>query len=670
MNEEERKMSKAANEASGTNEANKANGTYGTNGTVSQPQGKPLEPKTFLPKKGNYRGLIVYQKAECIYDITFYFAHHYFVERKDRTIDQVVQAARSAKQNIAEGCAAASTSAETEIKLIGVARASMKETLEDFKDYLRTRHLEEWSLDDPRTHQTQEFCKKHNRPEDYTKDIEKRSPETLCNIAITLICQYDVMMGRLLERLQKDFVEKGGIREQMTAARLGYRNEQKARIAELEAENAGLKARIAELERKVKELMGPMGLIGLIGPIGLMGLIRLMGLIGLMGLVSCSSSDDAVDNNPPAPVLTEVAISFSGSESQEEAVSNGGSNRANKTNRAYGTYGANRRAAGKPLSESGVKVFTVWGHKNLSYAAATGVYGTKQLVFPGYEVDWNSGSAATTTTNSNGWEYILTTKPDQTIKYWDFSAKAYRFFGVTGGLTGTDGTYGAPGTYWTSGTYGTYELTLSADASSKAAMDAAHYFSRLWFSTGDLENYPDKQFGKPVTLEFVKPFTRVRFLFKYAYPREGIKLSAISFKPTTVGDKIARKGTVTIHYPKEGAETKEWYTMAKDGTDAKELTAFTEDYDPEDDGKKYTETDEGWYVVLPNNTQGSYTLAVTVNGENKTAVVPEQYMQWLPGYSYTYIFKITNEGGVEIGWVEYAVTEWSEMEADHTVYNW
>ena len=663
-------MSKAANEASGTNEANKANGTYGTNGTVSQPQGKPLEPKTFLPKKGNYRGLIVYQKAECIYDITFYFAHHYFVERKDRTIDQVVQAARSAKQNIAEGCAAASTSAETEIKLIGVARASMKETLEDFKDYLRTRHLEEWSLDDPRTHQTQEFCKKHNRPEDYTKDIEKRSPETLCNIAITLICQYDVMMGRLLERLQKDFVEKGGIREQMTAARLGYRNEQKARIAELEAENAGLKARIAELERKVKELMGPMGLIGLIGPIGLMGLIRLMGLIGLMGLVSCSSSDDAVDNNPPAPVLTEVAISFSGSESQEEAVSNGGSNRANKTNRAYGTYGANRRAAGKPLSESGVKVFTVWGHKNLSYAAATGVYGTKQLVFPGYEVDWNSGSAATTTTNSNGWEYILTTKPDQTIKYWDFSAKAYRFFGVTGGLTGTDGTYGAPGTYWTSGTYGTYELTLSADASSKAAMDAAHYFSRLWFSTGDLENYPDKQFGKPVTLEFVKPFTRVRFLFKYAYPREGIKLTNISFKPTDGTKKIARKGSVTIHYPKEGKETKEWYTMAKDGTDAKELTAFTEDYDPEDDGKKYTETDEGWYVVLPNNTQGSYTLAVTVNGENKTAVVPEQYMQWLPGYSYTYIFKITNEGGVEIGWVEYAVTEWSEMEADHTVYNW
>ena len=124
----------------------------------------------------------------------------------------------------------------------------MQETLLDFEDYLRTRHLEQWALNDPRTHQIQEYSKKHNRPEDYTKDIEQRSPEALCNIAITLICQYDTMMGKLIDRLQKDFVEKGGIREQMTAARLGYRNGQKARIAELEAENAQLRARISQLE--------------------------------------------------------------------------------------------------------------------------------------------------------------------------------------------------------------------------------------------------------------------------------------------------------------------------------------------------------------------------------------------------------------------------------------
>ena len=242
-----------APKANGAYRANAANRAYEANGAheaheANRAYRAPLEPKPFLPKKGNYRNLLVYKKAECIYDLTFFFAHHYFVERKDRTIDQVVQAARSGKQNIAEGCAAASTSAETELKLLGVARASMQETLLDFEDYLRTRHLEQWALNDPRTRQIQEYSKKHNRPEDYTKDIEQRSPEALCNIAITLICQYDTMMGKLIDRLQKDFVEKGGIREQMTAARLGYRNGQKARIAELEAENAQLRARISQLE--------------------------------------------------------------------------------------------------------------------------------------------------------------------------------------------------------------------------------------------------------------------------------------------------------------------------------------------------------------------------------------------------------------------------------------
>jgi four helix bundle suffix protein len=205
----------------------------------------------FLKPKGDYKNLVAYKKSECIYDMTYFFAHHYFVERKDRTIDQVIQAARSGKQNLAEGSAAASTSSETELKLMGVARASMQETQLDYEDFLRTRHLEQWAIDDPRTRKIQEYSKTHNRPEDYMTDIEKRSPEALCNIAITLIHQFDNMMSRLLDRLQKDFVEEGGIRERMTAARLGDRNEQKVRIAELEAENAQLKARIAELEAQI-----------------------------------------------------------------------------------------------------------------------------------------------------------------------------------------------------------------------------------------------------------------------------------------------------------------------------------------------------------------------------------------------------------------------------------
>ena len=626
MNEEERNKTNGANRA-------------------------PLEPKPFLPKKGNYRGLIVYQKAECIYDITFYFAHHYFVERKDRTIDQVVQAARSAKQNIAEGCAAASTSAETEIKLIGVARASMKETLEDFKDYLRTRHLEEWPLDDQRTRQTQEFCKNHNSPEDYTKDIDKRSPEALCNIAITLICQYDVMMGRLLDRLQKDFVEKGGIREQMTAARLGYRNDQKVRIAELEAENTGLKARIAELEQKVKELMRPMGLIGPIGLIGLrglIGLISLIGLIGPIGLMSCSSGSEQPADNPPLPTTTEVAITFSGHEEEEQAVSRG----------AY-------RRAGTPLSEKAT-TFKVWGYKNMSENA--GDYSGLQTVFPGYTVNWINGSAASTTTNSNGWEYVAqqTSGDEQTIKYWDWGAKAYRFFAVTG-WSGTPpdppAAYEAHKTYGADKGNGTYEVSMLADASNATEIAAAPFFSHLWFSTGNVGDYPDKQFGKPVILEFLKPFARVRFLFNYSYAAEGVKLTDVSFRPTS-NSKIALKGSVTVSYSLTGTATKESYTTTPkaDPTAEEVLNAFTEEYIPEGTEK--------WYIVFPTLSQGSYTMHVTVNGTSKTAVVPAEYMSWKPGYSYTYIFKITEEGGVQVDLVQSAVTPWTDMEIDYTVYNW
>lgn len=100
-------------------------------------------PQTFLHHGGSYKNLIAYQKAECIYDVTFYFTHH-FLEKNDRTIDQMVQAARSGKQNIAEGAAAGNTSKETEIKLTNVAKASLQELLADYEDYLRVRDLQQW----------------------------------------------------------------------------------------------------------------------------------------------------------------------------------------------------------------------------------------------------------------------------------------------------------------------------------------------------------------------------------------------------------------------------------------------------------------------------------------------------------------------------------------------
>ena len=179
--------------------------------------------KSFLSPRGNYRQLIVYQKAECIYDITFHFAHR-FLEKGDRTIDQMVQAARSGKQNIAEGCAASTTSRETEIKLVNVAKASLQELLIDYEDFLRVRNLSQWNSNDQRYQQTRTVTAKHNDSAYYREAISKRSAETVANIAITLIHQTDTMLGRLIETLKKQFIQQGGIREEMTRARLSYRN--------------------------------------------------------------------------------------------------------------------------------------------------------------------------------------------------------------------------------------------------------------------------------------------------------------------------------------------------------------------------------------------------------------------------------------------------------------
>ena len=176
----------------------------------------------FLQQKGNFRNLIAYQKAECIYDITFYFANK-FLGKGDRTVDQMIQAARSGKQNIAEGAAAATASAETEIKLMNVARASLQELLIDYEDYLRVRDLCKWDINDKRSKQTRLVCSKHNDTAFYTEAIKTRSDETIANIAITLIHQTDVFLRKLIERLQDDFLQNGGIREQMTRARIDFR---------------------------------------------------------------------------------------------------------------------------------------------------------------------------------------------------------------------------------------------------------------------------------------------------------------------------------------------------------------------------------------------------------------------------------------------------------------
>ena len=178
---------------------------------------------SFLKQKGNFRDLIAFQKTECIYDITYYFAHKY-LKVGDRTVDQMIQAARSGRQNIAEGCEAGTTSSESEIKLINVAKASLQELLLDYEDYLRVRKLRKWDINEEKAVITRKVCSRQNDSAFYRDAITKRSDETICNIAITLIHQADYLLRKYLEKLQQDFLRNGGIKEQMYKARINRRN--------------------------------------------------------------------------------------------------------------------------------------------------------------------------------------------------------------------------------------------------------------------------------------------------------------------------------------------------------------------------------------------------------------------------------------------------------------
>lgn len=183
----------------------------------------PDEPSGFLPKNGNYQELLSYKKSEIIYDFTFRFCEK-FLNRGDRTIDQMVQAARSGKQNIAEGSKASSTSTEMELKLTNVARASLEELLLDYKDFLRVRDLDIWDKNSKEALYVRKLGKKTNESyETYRTYMDTRPSETLANIAICLIHQANYLLDQQIRRLEKDFLKKGGLRENMTKARLDYR---------------------------------------------------------------------------------------------------------------------------------------------------------------------------------------------------------------------------------------------------------------------------------------------------------------------------------------------------------------------------------------------------------------------------------------------------------------
>ena len=177
----------------------------------------------FLSPKGDYKKLIAFQKTECIYDITLYFVDHYLPKIGDRTVDQMRQAARSGKQNIAEGNETGTTSMEACIKLVNVAKASLKELQEDYEDYLRNHGMQLWDVDSQQCRNARVWCKEHSNPADYIRVCQLRDDITLANIALVLIHQTDYLLKRLLEKHKQDFLQNGGIKEQMSQARRNWR---------------------------------------------------------------------------------------------------------------------------------------------------------------------------------------------------------------------------------------------------------------------------------------------------------------------------------------------------------------------------------------------------------------------------------------------------------------
>lgn len=292
----------------------------------------------------------------------------------------------------------------------------------------------------------------------------------------------------------------------------------------------------------------------------------------------------------------------------------------------------------------GDKSFKAWAYKN---TAAD--YSDYQIVMSGYTVDHETSSGSAS--NTHDWEYVGK-GTNQTIKYWDFSAYAYRFFayaldGTTPMEVGVDDTDASKTTF----------TVENIDCSTDAKVATVPYFSELWFSNDKVNDY-----GKAVTLRFYKPLARVRFLFNIIesldFGREALSHISFSPDPTTENPTptIPTAGNITFTYPLKGAVTKEsWETTITNGTEE-----FTED--------------EHWYYVIPIENQSSYTMHVAVVTEQiKTATVPAEYMSWKPGYEYTYVFRITEGGGVAIDVIQVAVNEWDSSKDNippHPVYNW
>ena len=217
-------------------------------------QGKREEFKGIFRHVPKWQDLWFYQKSEVLYQMTFVFCDRFLPKHGDRTVDQMVQAARSGKQNIVEGSEDGKTSTEMELKLLNVARASIGELRQDFKDYLKSRGLPLWTPDNERFQPMQDFTKAHNTIADYEPFFQKWSAEEMANVGMTLCYQVDAMMNKYMEGLEHTFITEGGIKERMHQARTGFRKQQEERLAELEQLVPQLEQQLAEAQAAYEDL--------------------------------------------------------------------------------------------------------------------------------------------------------------------------------------------------------------------------------------------------------------------------------------------------------------------------------------------------------------------------------------------------------------------------------
>jgi four helix bundle suffix protein len=187
-----------------------------------------------LRPHGGYRRLRSFQVTQIVYDATVAFCDR-FVGKRSRTHDQMVQAARSGRQNIAEGSRASVTSSQTELKLVGVARASLDELLLDYEDFLRQRGLRQWAKDDPEARAVRQMGRQNRSdPTDqsdspdqaaaYSPWLQHRDPAVVSNALICLIHQANYLLDQQIRALEQEFIQGGGYREQLHAARIEARS--------------------------------------------------------------------------------------------------------------------------------------------------------------------------------------------------------------------------------------------------------------------------------------------------------------------------------------------------------------------------------------------------------------------------------------------------------------